>query len=221
MLRKGELRSAAAAPSPVSSNASLDELLRRTESYANTHFQSSSSPFYSIPDPLSSPPPSSSANFYQPSISHPAPPAQPTTFKAAQKKALSQMHDSELRKLKQEMAEERARKKAREDEDRRKEAARRFDYAAHERAFQKLVESAASNVPYAAIPWLPEGCPASIFAGSDEDVQAALKRAAIRWHPDRFEGVLGARLAPGDREAILARVTETSQAVNALRRSHK
>ena len=37
-------------------------------------------------------------------------------------------------------------------------------------------------------------------------------------HPDRFTQKFGGRLAPSEREAVLARVNEVAAAVNALRR---
>jgi hypothetical protein len=37
-----------------------------------------------------------------------------------------------------------------------------------------------------------------------------------RWHPDKFVAKFGSRLAAEDRERILMRVKETSQALNAL-----
>ena len=44
----------------------------------------------------------------------------------------------------------------------------------------------------------------------------AFRVASLRWHPDRFQQNYGALLADGEREAIMARVTEVSQTINEL-----
>ena len=46
--------------------------------------------------------------------------------------------------------------------------------------------------------------------------KAAFRSASLRWHPDKFVQSFGGRLVPDEREAILQRVTQVSQAVNAL-----
>lgn len=43
----------------------------------------------------------------------------------------------------------------------------------------------------------------------------AYARACLRWHPDKFEARWGRQLAAADREAVLARVQEVSQGINA------
>lgn len=43
----------------------------------------------------------------------------------------------------------------------------------------------------------------------------AYARACLRWHPDKFEARWGRRLEAGDRAAVLARVQEVSQGINA------
>lgn len=44
----------------------------------------------------------------------------------------------------------------------------------------------------------------------------AFRELSLRWHPDRFLQSFGSRLHEEDREAILSKVTEVSQAINAL-----
>ena len=44
----------------------------------------------------------------------------------------------------------------------------------------------------------------------------AFRQASLRWHPDKFLQAFGNRLEPSEREAILQKVTETSQAINAI-----
>ena len=51
---------------------------------------------------------------------------------------------------------------------------------------------------------------------SDAARKARLKKALLRWHPDKFLQSFGSRLAADEREAILQRVTEVSQAINSL-----
>jgi hypothetical protein len=46
---------------------------------------------------------------------------------------------------------------------------------------------------------------------------AELRSLQARWHPDRFAQRFAARLAPDERDAILARVTEVASRINALR----
>lgn len=43
----------------------------------------------------------------------------------------------------------------------------------------------------------------------------AYARACLRWHPDKFEARWGRHLAAADRAAVLARVQEVSQGINA------
>lgn len=44
----------------------------------------------------------------------------------------------------------------------------------------------------------------------------AFRAASLRWHPDKFLQAFGSRLHPGERDAILQKVTETSQAINSI-----
>ena len=44
----------------------------------------------------------------------------------------------------------------------------------------------------------------------------AYRAASLRWHPDKFVQSFGAQLVPSEREAVLKRVTEVSQAINAI-----
>jgi hypothetical protein len=45
---------------------------------------------------------------------------------------------------------------------------------------------------------------------------ADVKAVRARWHPDRFTQKFGSRLAPGERDAIMTRVTEVASAIIAL-----
>ena len=53
----------------------------------------------------------------------------------------------------------------------------------------------------------------------DEPVKAshlklAFKQVSLRWHPDKFVGKFGAKMAEAHREAVLDRVKGVAQAVN-------
>lgn len=43
-----------------------------------------------------------------------------------------------------------------------------------------------------------------------------LRLELLRWHPDKFTGAFGSRLAADDKTRILQRVTEISQFLNSL-----
>ena len=47
-------------------------------------------------------------------------------------------------------------------------------------------------------------------------IRRAYRAACLRWHPDRFVQAWGGLLAADERDAVLQRVTEVSQAINAL-----
>ena len=64
------------------------------------------------------------------------------------------------------------------------------------------------------VPWPDVGVLSNAQAlGLEVDVRAL----QARWHPDRFSQKFGARLAEGDRDAIMARVTSVAASMNTLR----
>ncbi|KAL6784669.1 hypothetical protein ACKKBF_B02720 [Auxenochlorella protothecoides x Auxenochlorella symbiontica] len=94
---------------------------------------------------------------------------------------------------------------------------------------------AARPVPSSHIPWLPcdaerylqclalvleRGAPGPPPAptckrsGHDRALRRAYARACLWWHPDKFAQRVGWRLAAAEREAVLARVQDTFQAVS-------
>ena len=52
-------------------------------------------------------------------------------------------------------------------------------------------------------------------AGPAEE-RKRLRLELLRWHPDKFTGAFGSRLAAGDKARILERVTQISQYLNSL-----
>lgn len=101
--------------------------------------------------------------------------------------------------------------------------------AAQEHAARWLafVESPPSTIRYADVPWLPIerddllcealGLGGAGGAGSDAAERKRVHRAAsMRWHPDKFSQLFGARLSEDEYERIMARVTATSQAINTV-----
>ena len=53
------------------------------------------------------------------------------------------------------------------------------------------------------------------FASLDE-CKKSFRKVSLRWHPDRFVQAFGARLVEAEREAVLRKVTQISQAINVL-----
>ena len=50
--------------------------------------------------------------------------------------------------------------------------------------------------------------------------KARFRQQSLRWHPDKFVQAFGGRLDAAERDAVLQRVTEVSQAINALYQQH-
>jgi hypothetical protein len=92
--------------------------------------------------------------------------------------------------------------------------------AAHEAAWKRFAHAAndapihACDVPWPRLEAAALGLDARYSNASER--KQAFRAASLRWHPDKFVGSFGARLVAGERDAILARVTEVSQAINAL-----
>ena len=53
------------------------------------------------------------------------------------------------------------------------------------------------------------------------DFKGVYRAASLRWHPDKFTQSFGGQLAPAEREAVLKRVTEVSQTINAIFQQEK
>ena len=54
-------------------------------------------------------------------------------------------------------------------------------------------------------------------AATAEERKAALRKASLRWHPDKFHGKYGRRVSVAEQEAAAAKVTAVFQAINAQR----
>ena len=99
---------------------------------------------------------------------------------------------------------------------------------AHERAWELFAgRNDALVIRFADIPWPdvavlisaldPESKPMAGPRPPRSVAIAELRSLQARWHPDRFAQRFAARLAPDERDAILARVTEVASRINALR----
>jgi NF-kappa-B inhibitor-like protein 1 len=82
----------------------------------------------------------------------------------------------------------------------------------------------AAGIGYADVPWLVpdpadvETAEAVLLHGVEgpADVRRRLRAELLRWHPDKFVARLGARLAAGERERVLAGVQATSQLLTGM-----
>lgn len=70
-----------------------------------------------------------------------------------------------------------------------------------------------SEIPWPALE--PSALGLELHRGEVER-KKAFREQSLRWHPDRFVQGFGALLHEGEREAILLKVTQVSQAINAL-----
>jgi hypothetical protein len=80
-------------------------------------------------------------------------------------------------------------------------------------AFASLPE--ARTIRMRDVPWPKIDAKALGFEGSNAERKKAFRNASLRWHPDKFLQSFGGRLDEAERDAILQRVTEVSQAINA------
>ena len=129
----------------------------------------------------------------------------------AEREAVQREH--EARKA-AEAAEEEARER---EEASREAAAQQHDAKESEAAwdgFNRLPDDAV--IKMADVPWPTLDAAALGLDGSASARKAAFRAASLRWHPDKFLQSFGSRLAADEREAILQRVTEVSQAINSL-----
>ena len=92
--------------------------------------------------------------------------------------------------------------------------------ASDDAAWERFIGSGSeSPISVTDVPWptLQAGAlgldPATASAAERKQ---AFRAKSLRWHPDKFVQVFGSRLDPEEREAILRRVTEVSQEINAL-----
>ena len=105
----------------------------------------------------------------------------------------------------------------------KQQAAEEKRVAEHEGLWQKFErahdqESSPPTITLASVPVPPPSNPLCLQPGATEDEKkAALRRASLRWHPDKFTGKFGRKIAAGQSEAIHAAVTAVFQSINAQR----
>ena len=89
-------------------------------------------------------------------------------------------------------------------------------FAAFEHSWQEFEASPEqTGLAMAALPWPPENVPVSGVRRSDSDAarKQRLKRAMLRWHPDKFMAAHERRIAPEEVAAVLERVNILLQRV--------
>ena len=100
---------------------------------------------------------------------------------------------------------------------------KRRPWVRHEKRWQAFEAGPPDSLTPADVPWPPS--PEAMLAhytrerAGDEPVKAshlklAFKQVSLRWHPDKFVGKFGAKMAEAHREAVLDRVKGVAQAVN-------
>lgn len=73
------------------------------------------------------------------------------------------------------------------------------------------------DIPWPDLSTLPTERPGEQKPGAQPAVSVDWKAIQTRWHPDRFLQKFGARLDPGEREAIMAKVTAVAAEINSLK----
>ena len=104
------------------------------------------------------------------------------------------------------------------------EGAARATAARDEAAWQRFVQMvdrqseqnliSMSDVPWPALEAGALGLDRHLTSAAER--KQAFRAASLRWHPDKFMQSFGSRLRQEEHDAILQRVTEVSQAINAL-----
>ena len=89
-------------------------------------------------------------------------------------------------------------------------------FAAFEAAFERFeADVDGSELPMASLPWPPEDVPVSGVRRSDSDAarKARLKKALLRWHPDKYVAAHASRISASELAAVVERVTAVMQRV--------
>eukprot|EP01043_Picozoa_sp_COSAG02_P003423 COSAG02_NODE_83_length_39665_cov_25.213719_22_plen_419_part_00 len=136
-------------------------------------------------------------------------------FKADAERAQRQQRDNAARQAKAAAEAAAARKRQQAEQEKR--------VAEHESLFQKFErthdqESSPPTITLASIPMPPISNPLCLRHGaSEKEKKAALRKASLRWHPDKFTQKFGRKIAAGQSEAIHAAVTSVFQSINEQR----
>lgn len=102
------------------------------------------------------------------------------------------------------------------------------EWPAHEKQWLAFEQGAGGNLGSGDVPWPPEASGVitwnlqRVESGSEgrARVKEAYKKAALRWHPDKFTARFASRLAPSERDAIMRSVKDVFQAINASFSQH-
>lgn len=95
-------------------------------------------------------------------------------------------------------------------------------FAAFERAFAAFEASAAVDLVADGLPWPPDDCPVSGVRRTDSDAarKQRLKKAMLRWHPDKFLATNGTRIRPDELPAVTERLGAVLQRVQQERHAY-
>lgn len=111
---------------------------------------------------------------------------------------------------------------ARAEEGRRLLRKKRLKYEEHFRELTHKENSSAEELGYDDIPWPHEGTVSMVmdvlFVDAKKNDKTSFRKylrdQILRWHPDKFEQKFGRFLKPDEKDKILSRVKEISQALN-------
>ena len=95
-------------------------------------------------------------------------------------------------------------------------------FASVRRAFAAFEASAAVDLVADGLPWPPDDCPVSGVRRTDSDAarKQRLKKAMLRWHPDKFLATNGTRIRPDELPAVTERLGAVLQRVQQERHAY-
>ena len=95
-------------------------------------------------------------------------------------------------------------------------------FADFERAFAAFEASDAVDLAADGLPWPPDDCPVSGVRRTDSDAlrKQRLKKAVLRWHPDKFLAANGARVRPDELPSVTERLGAVLQRVQQERHAY-
>lgn len=153
----------------------------------------------------------------------PAPPLHKKSRSATDDfRAKQQKYQEELNREREKMKRRYRGDEARAEEGRRLLRKKRLKYEEHFRELTHKENSSAEELGYDDIPWPHEGTVSMVmdvlFVDAKKNDKTSFRKylrdQILRWHPDKFEQKFGRVLKPDEKDKILSRVKEISQALN-------